>query len=56
MTTNVDAPKSQPRDVAALALDGIETNAHEVLADDISRNVKAGLAQDLTTLYPQLAG
>jgi hypothetical protein len=30
--------------VAALALDGIEADAHEVLADDISRQVKAGLA------------
>lgn len=48
-------PKADPRDVAALALDGIEIGAHEVLADDISRQVKAGLAADPTALYPQLA-
>ncbi|CAM5249143.1 SDR family oxidoreductase [Streptomyces aurantiogriseus] len=55
MTSAVDAPKSRPRDIAALALDGLETGAHEVLADDISRSVKAGLSGDLVTLYPQLA-
>jgi NAD(P)-dependent dehydrogenase (short-subunit alcohol dehydrogenase family) len=56
MAAGVDAPKSSPRDVAALALDGIEAGAHEVLADDVSRNVKAGLSADLAALYPQLAG
>ncbi|WP_416970438.1 SDR family oxidoreductase [Streptomyces sp. 4F14] len=55
LAAGVDAPKSAPRDVAALALDGIESGAHEVLADDISRQVKAGLAGDLAALYPQLA-
>ena len=55
LTAGVDDPKSDPRDVARLALDGIETGAHEVLADDISRQVKVGLAHDLTALYPQLA-
>jgi hypothetical protein len=55
LTAGVDAPKSRASDVAALALDGIEAGAHEVLADDISRQVKAGLAEDLGVLYPQLA-
>ncbi|MER6734479.1 SDR family oxidoreductase [Streptomyces puniciscabiei] len=55
MTTNVDAPKSTPGDIAALALDGIEAGAYEVLADDITRSVKAGLSGDLAALYPQLA-
>ncbi|MEU7423452.1 SDR family oxidoreductase [Streptomyces sp. NPDC040750] len=54
MASRVDAPKSAPRDVAALALDGIEADAHEVLADDISHSVKSGLSGDLTALYPQL--
>jgi len=54
MATRVDAPKSDPRDVAALALDGIETGAHEVLADDFSRQVKAGPSGELAALYPQL--
>ncbi|MEV5147399.1 SDR family oxidoreductase [Streptomyces sp. NPDC052727] len=55
MVAHVDAPKSAPGDVAALALDGIEAGAYEVLADDVSRQVKAGLSGDLAALYPQLA-
>ncbi|GGZ06180.1 short-chain dehydrogenase [Streptomyces olivaceoviridis] len=55
MAAHVDGPKSAPRDVAALALDGVEAGAYEVLADDISRQVKAGLSGDLTALYPQLS-
>src|SRR5690349_1451674 len=55
LTVGVDAPKSDPRHVAALALDGIEAGAHEVLADDVSRQVKAALAGDLAGLYPQLS-
>jgi NAD(P)-dependent dehydrogenase (short-subunit alcohol dehydrogenase family) len=54
MASAVDAPKSAPGDVAALALDGIEAGAYEVLADDLSRRVKAGLSGDLAALYPQL--
>ncbi|MFJ6569508.1 SDR family oxidoreductase [Streptomyces sp. NPDC091292] len=55
MATGVDAPKSSARDIAVLALDGIESGAPEVLADDMTRQVKAGLSGDLTALYPQLA-
>lgn len=55
MTAGVDAPKATAGDVARLAVDGIESGAHEVLADDISRQVKAGLAADLSALYPELA-
>jgi hypothetical protein len=55
LAADVDAPKSDPRDVAALALDGIETGAYEVLADDIARQVKAGQADDLADPYAQLA-
>jgi NAD(P)-dependent dehydrogenase (short-subunit alcohol dehydrogenase family) len=54
MTVAVDAPKSTAASVAAQALDGIAAGAYEVLADDISRQVKAGLAADPAALYPQL--
>jgi len=54
MISSVDAPKARPEHVAGLAIDGIETGAHEVLADDLSRQVKAGLAGELAALYPQL--
>jgi NAD(P)-dependent dehydrogenase (short-subunit alcohol dehydrogenase family) len=54
MTSDIDAPKSTPGDIAALALEGIETGAYEVLADDRTRDVKAALSGDLAVLYPQL--
>ncbi|MCU7822114.1 SDR family oxidoreductase [Kitasatospora sp. DSM 101779] len=54
MTSGITAPKADPAEVARRALDGIESDAHEVLADDLSRQVKAGLAGDLAALYPQL--
>lgn len=56
LTAGVDAPKATAADVARLAVDGIASGAHEVLADDITRQVKAGLAADLPVLYPELAG
>ncbi|HUS22083.1 MAG TPA: SDR family oxidoreductase [Aeromicrobium sp.] len=54
MTAGIDGPKSSPDDVAAQTLDGVEAGAHEVLADEVSRNVRAGLSADLTALYPAL--
>ncbi|MFE7588177.1 SDR family oxidoreductase [Kitasatospora sp. NPDC057512] len=50
-----DAPKADPAKVAALALEGIEAEAYEVLADDMSRQVRAALSGELAALYPQLS-
>ncbi|MFJ4894783.1 SDR family oxidoreductase [Streptomyces sp. NPDC088788] len=55
LTTGLDVPKVTARGVVEQALDGIETDAHEVLADAVTRQVKAGLSGDLGGLYPQLA-
>lgn len=44
MTRGLDAPKSAPADVARLALQGVEAGAFEVLADDVSRQVKQSLS------------
>lgn len=52
---HVTDPKVSPLAVATAALDGIETNAPEVLVDELTRNVKAGLSADITALYPQVA-
>ncbi|WP_426572409.1 SDR family oxidoreductase [Aquihabitans sp. McL0605] len=46
MAASIDAPKIAPREVAAQALDGVEAGADEVLADEVTRGVKAGLAGD----------
>ena len=55
MTKDVEAPKSAPSEVAAKALDGLEAGEQEVLADDTSRNAKAGLARPPSDLYPTVA-
>jgi NAD(P)-dependent dehydrogenase (short-subunit alcohol dehydrogenase family) len=44
MAAHINAPKADPADVAALALDGIENDLTEILADDTTRSVKQGLA------------
>lgn len=51
----VTAPKVAPDEVARLALDAVEAGDFEVLVDDVTRNVKAGPAADVSALYPQLA-
>ena len=45
MVKDVDSPKSRPEDIAQAVLTGIEAGDQEVLADDTSRQVKAGLTQ-----------
>ncbi|MFF4535770.1 SDR family oxidoreductase [Streptomyces aureus] len=55
LTSGLDVPKVSAASVAAQALDGIEADAHEVLADALTRQVKAGLSGEVSDLYPQLA-
>ncbi|MBW0088101.1 SDR family NAD(P)-dependent oxidoreductase [Pseudonocardia sp. KRD-184] len=43
MAAGVDAPKTSPADVVRQVLDGVESGASEVLADDTARGVRAGL-------------
>jgi NAD(P)-dependent dehydrogenase (short-subunit alcohol dehydrogenase family) len=54
MTRGVTAPKSDPADIARIAVDAIAAGAYEIVADDISRQVQAGLAGGVAALYPQL--
>jgi NAD(P)-dependent dehydrogenase (short-subunit alcohol dehydrogenase family) len=55
MVRHITSPKSDPALVAKLALDGLEAGQAEVLADDVSRGVQAGLSGGVTALYPQFA-
>jgi NAD(P)-dependent dehydrogenase (short-subunit alcohol dehydrogenase family) len=55
MVRHLDVPKIDPAVVAKLALDGLAAGAPEVLADDTSRQVQAGLAGGVASLYPQFA-
>ncbi len=46
LTHGIDAPKSSADEIVARALDALEAGADEVLADDITRQVKLGLAAE----------
>lgn len=54
MTAGIEAPKSNPTDIAKMAIDGIQSGLYEIIADEISRNVQQGLAGGVSALYPQL--
>ena len=51
MSRHVSAAKSDPGAVASLALQGVAEGRTEVLADDVSRAVRAGLAGGVEQLY-----
>jgi NAD(P)-dependent dehydrogenase (short-subunit alcohol dehydrogenase family) len=55
MTRGIDAPKLDPADVVRDAYDGLANGSFEVLADELSQQVKAQLAAPIETMYPQLA-
>jgi NAD(P)-dependent dehydrogenase (short-subunit alcohol dehydrogenase family) len=55
MTARVEAPKSDPRDIARQTADAIIAGDYEILADDTTRAVKSQLSGNVTALYAQLA-
>ena len=54
MTASITAPKSNPADIAKIAIDGIEQDLFEIVADDVSLEIQAALAGGVPALYPQL--
>jgi len=54
MAASVTAAKADPADVARIAIDGLEAGLYEILADDVSRQVQAGLAGGVAALYREL--
>ena len=56
MTVDVEAPKSDPAVIARITVDAIEAGAPEIVADEVSRQVRAGLSGGVAALYPQLVG
>ncbi|WP_433451811.1 SDR family oxidoreductase [Streptomyces sp. CA-142005] len=54
MARHVTEPKTDPADVARAAVDGIAAGAPEIVVDDLSRRVQAGLSGGVAALYPQL--
>ncbi|UED87618.1 SDR family oxidoreductase [Streptomyces profundus] len=54
MAAHVEGPKTAPGDLVRVVFDAIEAGEHEVLADEGSVRVKAGLSAPVEALYPQL--
>jgi hypothetical protein len=54
MTASIDGAKSKPADVVRQVLDGVEKGDVEILADDFTRAVRAGLHQPIETRLAQL--
>jgi NAD(P)-dependent dehydrogenase (short-subunit alcohol dehydrogenase family) len=54
MAAAVTAPKVNPKTVAYATLDAVQASELEVLADDLSREVRAALSGPLGGLYPSL--
>jgi hypothetical protein len=53
MTAGTDAAKSNPADVVRQVLDGVENRDLEILADDLTRTVRANLHQPIETQLAQ---
>jgi NAD(P)-dependent dehydrogenase (short-subunit alcohol dehydrogenase family) len=55
MAKHATGPKVDPADLVRTVLDAVEAGEYEVLADELSVNLKAGLSAPLEAVYPQLA-
>ena len=54
LTRGIDAPKSDPAVIAKIAIDGLADDAYEIIADETSQRVMAGLSHGVGALYPAL--
>jgi NAD(P)-dependent dehydrogenase (short-subunit alcohol dehydrogenase family) len=55
MVRHLDVPKTDPALIAKLAIDGLAAGDAEIIADETSRRVLAGLSGGVAALYPQVA-
>lgn len=55
MAADIKADKVAPGTVVGAALDALEAGQPEVLVDDFTRTIKAGLSDDQNLIYPQVA-
>ena len=54
MARQITDPKSDPAEIARIALDALAAGEYEIVADETSKRVMAGLAGGVGALYPQL--
>jgi NAD(P)-dependent dehydrogenase (short-subunit alcohol dehydrogenase family) len=55
MASSFNSPKSNPADIAKVAIDGIANDSFEIIADETSRKVQSLLSGGVATIYPQLS-
>lgn len=55
MTSSLEVPKSNPEDIAKIAIDGLESDSFEIVADDVSRKIQRDFAGGVSALYPHLS-
>lgn len=55
LTRGFDVPKSSPEHIVGQALDGLESGLDEVLADELTVQVKKGLTAERSSYLPQAA-
>lgn len=53
LTRGFDVPKSSPEDIVKRALDGLESGLDEVLADELTQQVKRGMTAARPSYLPQ---
>lgn len=53
LTRGIEAPKSTPEEIVRRALDGLESSLDEVLADDLTVQVKRGMTAARPSYLPQ---
>jgi NAD(P)-dependent dehydrogenase (short-subunit alcohol dehydrogenase family) len=56
MTAGIEEPKLDPAEVARQVVEAIVSGSEEVLADPLTRQVRAALSADLAALYPVPVG
>ena len=54
MAAHATDPKTDPADLVRTVFDAVEAGEYEVLADETSVQLKAGLSAPLEAVYPQL--
>ncbi|MEH7119428.1 SDR family oxidoreductase [Neobacillus vireti] len=55
MTSSLEVPKSNPEDIAKIAIDGLESDSFEIVADDVSRKIQRIFAGGVSAIYPHLS-
>ncbi|MBI4900712.1 MAG: SDR family NAD(P)-dependent oxidoreductase [Actinobacteria bacterium] len=54
MAAHADGPKLNPADLVIQVFDTVEAGGYEVIADELTASIKAGLSAPVEALYPEL--